>query len=431
MAKHIRLNAPVPSTKYTPSGLNSLIDPANRSEGTVKAVARALLRRNAHKDNNHLALKAGGLHKEYIALIKDVSKPDIDQIAVRDDIIDGTWADVLDAITMLDRVDGGFTMAFRVPGVLPIGKDMPLDDLVVDVYLPPREIELHRKDLERSVAKIVQVFGQEIGVHHLKRFHTRCGQSGTFVPQQYIPPAVKEIPLRLIPAPVAFGSAHYKFRCRPMGALESHLTSMDDEEFDNNSMDWQAAADDLMAMEQTPMEQVPDEDDPFQRMGSQRKATSDSLIDDQASTKPATAGAVSKVAPTRKIIPGTELQPSPQFSPSMVSTVVPAPSPQGGIATFRITTGILPTSTAAARCNAIISIGPHTDAALDALRLSDRLIPYLHTLIQCVRNTSWEAVLESPDWGLKHGHAVTLAHALQQDVQKITKLKETVGFLMS
>lgn len=45
-------------------------------------------------------------------------------------------------------------------------------------------------------------------------------------------------------------------------------------------------------------------------------------------------------------------------------------------------------------CDAIISIGLNTDAALDRLGLEDRLIPKLYSLIATVRNTRWEAELQ-------------------------------------
>jgi hypothetical protein len=66
--------------------------------------------------------------------------------------------------------------------------------------------------------------------------------------------------------------------------------------------------------------------------------------------------------------------------------------------------------------NAIISLGLHTDAALDRFHLEDSLIPQLRVLVTTVRSSKWEAELRQSVWGLTFEQAFTLANALKADI---------------
>jgi hypothetical protein len=51
---------------------------------------------------------------------------------------------------------------------------------------------------------------------------------------------------------------------------------------------------------------------------------------------------------------------------------------------------------------AIISIGPHTDAALDQFGLDDNLVPCFHILACTICNAKWERTLQTVYWGLSY-----------------------------
>ena len=65
----------------------------------------------------------------------------------------------------------------------------------------------------------------------------------------------------------------------------------------------------------------------------------------------------------------------------------------------------------------IISIGPHTDAALDRFGLDDNLVPRLRVLTRTVHDTKWEQTLWTVHWGLSYEQAVNLADAMKHDIK--------------
>lgn len=66
---------------------------------------------------------------------------------------------------------------------------------------------------------------------------------------------------------------------------------------------------------------------------------------------------------------------------------------------------------------AIVSIGPQTDAALDWFKLSDSLVPRLRDMARTTRSSRWEATLRSPAWGLSSRQAVGLSNAILADLK--------------
>jgi hypothetical protein len=66
---------------------------------------------------------------------------------------------------------------------------------------------------------------------------------------------------------------------------------------------------------------------------------------------------------------------------------------------------------------AIISIGPHTDAALDRFGLGDNLVPCLCVLTRTIHDTKWEWTLQTVHWGLSYEQAVNLADAMKHDIR--------------
>ena len=64
----------------------------------------------------------------------------------------------------------------------------------------------------------------------------------------------------------------------------------------------------------------------------------------------------------------------------------------------------------------LISIGPHSDMALDKFKLGDKLLPRLHILLATARSSLWEDTLTSSEWKLSREQAVFLTKALLADV---------------
>jgi hypothetical protein len=65
----------------------------------------------------------------------------------------------------------------------------------------------------------------------------------------------------------------------------------------------------------------------------------------------------------------------------------------------------------------IISIGPHTDDVLDALKVSDQAIPHLRFLIRHVGSTKWVDELQGKAWGFSTVEAIRIASAMIADVK--------------
>jgi len=78
---------------------------------------------------------------------------------------------------MLDRVDGGITLLLRTPGYRP-SEGMSLDDVTLDVYFPPRELNEGGQKMRAVIASFIQSFGKDIALPHLQRFAIRCDAEG-------------------------------------------------------------------------------------------------------------------------------------------------------------------------------------------------------------------------------------------------------------
>jgi hypothetical protein len=68
---------------------------------------------------------------------------------------------------------------------------------------------------------------------------------------------------------------------------------------------------------------------------------------------------------------------------------------------------------------AIISIGPQTDAVLDALKFRDEILPHLHFLIRHTRSRLWETELRKEQWQLSGEQAKQISRALIADVSVV------------
>lgn len=77
---------------------------------------------------------------------------------------------------------------------------------------------------------------------------------------------------------------------------------------------------------------------------------------------------------------------------------------------------------------AIISLGENTDKVLDDFNLDDKIIPQLHKLVMSIRNTKWEIVLTSSEWGLSLQEASVLVGALNEDLALGNRCNNMVCF---
>lgn len=59
----------------------------------------------------------------------------------------------------------------RCPGHQPVSV---VQDITVDTYISPREMKAGGKELSKHLAFIVQTFGAEVALPHLRRFARRC-----------------------------------------------------------------------------------------------------------------------------------------------------------------------------------------------------------------------------------------------------------------
>jgi hypothetical protein len=70
---------------------------------------------------------------------------------------------------MLDRIDGGFSIFLHAPGFVPSNAEN--DNLLVDGYLPPREVMVRRASLKAPLDCIVQTFLRDIARPHILNCH--------------------------------------------------------------------------------------------------------------------------------------------------------------------------------------------------------------------------------------------------------------------
>ncbi|KAG6377663.1 hypothetical protein JVT61DRAFT_14428 [Boletus reticuloceps] len=103
------------------------------------AVIRALLRHGAHEDGAHYhAQTSGGLHLAFVLFNPTPSENS--QCALnRQGLVEGSFADVLDAITMQDHLDGGISILVCCPG-MDSTQILSAEQITVDLYITPREL---------------------------------------------------------------------------------------------------------------------------------------------------------------------------------------------------------------------------------------------------------------------------------------------------
>ncbi|KAG1774226.1 hypothetical protein EV702DRAFT_975154 [Suillus placidus] len=145
------------------------------SNNERQAAARALLRHDAHIDGTHYQTKTpGGLHPSYIGFHPTpAQQPNSGRALTHKELIDATLQDVFDAIAMQDRLDGGISLLVRCPGS-EAGLTTSPEQIGVDLYITPRELQEVPQPVGGDIAVLVQSFSQEFAVPHLQRFTKRC-----------------------------------------------------------------------------------------------------------------------------------------------------------------------------------------------------------------------------------------------------------------
>jgi hypothetical protein len=204
------------------------------------AAARAKFRFNMRLDGRHsLTYNKDGMHPNYLEVLLDKD---------RQQFILDSENDAFDAVsrfivfipngqplmcecqlTALDRIDGGFTVMMHCVGkVLPkTGPTWTLDDLELLVYLPLREVDEYRYDLQWPIGQIAQLFGREIALPHLHHLLSRCHVSKV-EPMRVIQPfdleqsETKERDIELLPNPK--NETKFKLRCYEQQAFESYAS---------------------------------------------------------------------------------------------------------------------------------------------------------------------------------------------------------------
>jgi len=111
----------------------------------------------------------------------------------------------LGQLAALDRLDGGFSLYIRCPGVLPAKPDFTSDDITLRCYIPPREIGVVG-EVDTHITKILRYFVENIACNHLYRLKERASMSNLSTLGTR-----PSISTRLFPSPTTPGSCHFDF----------------------------------------------------------------------------------------------------------------------------------------------------------------------------------------------------------------------------
>ncbi|KAG6372660.1 hypothetical protein JVT61DRAFT_7412 [Boletus reticuloceps] len=171
------------------------------------AVIRALLRHGTHEDGAHYhAQTSRGLHPAFVLF--NSTPPENSQCALnRQGLVEGSFANVLDAITMQDCLDGGISILVHCPG-MDSTQISSAEQITVDLYITPREL-VRNDRLKGDAAVLVQAFCQEFAFPHLWRFMSCCNI------EQITPPSLLPVECINIHSP--------PYLPHPMSPVSSHI----------------------------------------------------------------------------------------------------------------------------------------------------------------------------------------------------------------
>ncbi|KAG6905187.1 hypothetical protein DXG01_004375 [Tephrocybe rancida] len=332
-------------------------------EPVRSTAACAILRHGLHASDHFKVLNAKGLHPMFVSLhsrgeVEGNEKTEVHQL------ISDLREDALDAVSALDRLDGGISVFLRCPG-FQAPASMGTDSVTVDLVVPPRELLAPEggKELSKALALMVQAFGKDVALPYLARFNQRCRAEGVVAPP--VPPydgvkcslsaSAAGKPLKLsgsshLPTPKLPSDLEIRCQCRSGGAQEvlRDITIA--------HMSFSAA--------------------PIARS---LPIIAPLVVAEDACQE-------SKVFPSRKGEAGAR----PQRSDTTVDN---------GFS------------------GAIISIGPRTDAVLDRFKLEAQEIPKLCSLSFNERSSKWEEAMRSTGhFSYSYEIASTMAEAMRADL---------------
>ncbi|KAF8331609.1 hypothetical protein F5887DRAFT_1081200 [Amanita rubescens] len=149
---------------YNPAGVEVSIN-RDRSfsypTGNWAAARWAIIRSGVHKDQMD---RGRVLHPMYHSFHEC---PDL---KLKKELADSTLEDVFDALTTLDRIDGGVSVLFQCPGY-PVSRDVGPENMSVDTFCTPYLVDM--EGMQERLAYMIQGFGDHVAIPHLRRFAMR------------------------------------------------------------------------------------------------------------------------------------------------------------------------------------------------------------------------------------------------------------------
>jgi hypothetical protein len=83
---------------------------------------------------------------------------------------------------MQDRLDGGISLFIRCAGSA-VGPIMLPENIPLELYITPRELQEVPQQIGGDVAVLAQAFAQEFVIPHLQHFAKRCAIENIKLPQ--------------------------------------------------------------------------------------------------------------------------------------------------------------------------------------------------------------------------------------------------------
>ncbi|KAG1899556.1 uncharacterized protein F5891DRAFT_1189705 [Suillus fuscotomentosus] len=204
------------------------------SNNERQASIRASLRHDAHIDGAHYWMKtAGGLHPSYISFNPAVEQTE-QRVLTQDDLLEAALQDVFDAITMQDRLDGGISLLIRCGGI-EAGPNISPEQVPIDLYITPRELQETGQRIGGDLAVLVQAFAQEFAVPHLHRFMQRCTAENVKPPKHFPATHISPNGPQYLPAPMVATGARIQCSAQAPHVFASALQALSDAKVPNTS----------------------------------------------------------------------------------------------------------------------------------------------------------------------------------------------------
>ncbi|KAG1764089.1 hypothetical protein EV702DRAFT_1051461 [Suillus placidus] len=270
--------------------------------------------------------------------------------------------DLFDAVAMQDCIDGGISLLIRCPGS-EVSSTIAPEELALDLYVTPRELQETPERIGGDVAALVQAFAAEFALPHLRRFSKCCAIEHIKPPKRFPAAHINAYGPQFLPAPMVATGAHIQ------------CSAQSPEAFAN---DFQAQAQSKILPSDIPSAAI--------REGVE-------LAISTAKKPTAHSHRIRQRRLTEVYVPGDK-NAGPLFSGQELSHAAEAKFGP-----------------------ALISIGANTDATLDRLGLGDEILLKLRILIGTTRSSRWEAVFRSPKWNFTYEQATILSKALLTDLQ--------------